>query len=218
MCATRRTTCLLVLVPALAALAACDTIGNPIDAMSAKRPSPDEFQVIARKELRRPPGLGTSTLPEPRPGAPSPLEPDPRGDAVAALTGNRVAASAPLASSISRGEAALLAAADAQSANPDIRTQIIAENVAYEESKPYEPPTIFELFAGEREYDPEDVVDAPAEALRLSEAGVPTPVDGRALERQAALEAEAAAEAQAVAEPEPVLPREPRFRPDIPLQ
>ncbi|MEM9145204.1 MAG: DUF3035 domain-containing protein [Pseudomonadota bacterium] len=215
MLATARPLRALVLLPALAALVACDTIGNPIDAMTSKRPSPDEFQVIARKELRRPPGLGSSTLPEPNPGAPSPLDPDPRGDAVAALTGQRVAASAPRASAVSRGEEALLAAADAQAANPEIRDQIIAENAEIAENKPYEPPTIFELLSGGPDYDPEDVVDPVAESRRLQESGVATPVDANALARQAELEAQTA---EATTEPAPETTiRQPRFRPSIPL-
>lgn len=210
----------LAALPVLAVLAACDTIGNPLDAMSNKKPSPDEFQVLARKELRRPPGLGSWTLPEPEPGAPSPLDPDPRGDAVAALTGQRVPASAPRASAISRGEVALLAAANAEAANPTIRTDIVAENRAIEENKPYEPPTIFELLGGGGPgYDPEDVIDPATEARRLQGGGVPTPVDPRALETEAAALAEGEAEAASAAALADQ-PRQPRFRtavPDDPL-
>lgn len=213
---TARTCRFLVLAPALFALIGCDTIGNPIDVMSSKKPSPDEFQVVARKELRRPPALGSSTLPEPTPGAPSPLDPDPQADAIAALTGQRVAASAPRATSISRGEAALLAAANAEAADPDIRSEIVAENAEIEDNKPYEPPTIFEVFSGGTAYDPEDVVDPNAESKRLQESGVPAPVNRTALAAEAA-QANATDAAAAEADAEASVPRQPRFRPSTPL-
>ncbi len=185
---TRPITTLAVLAAATA-LAGCDTVGNPLDALSSKKPSPDEFQVLTRRGLERPPGRGASTLPEPRPGVASPLDPDPQAEAIAALTG---AAPPPRATAISRGEAALLAAADAQAASSEIRTQIAVENREIEENKPYEAPTIFELLSGEETIDPETVIDPAAEARRLQESGVATPTSPRALaeeaERQAAAE------------------------------
>ncbi len=204
----------LAALAATAALAGCDTIGNPIEAITTKKPSPDEFQVIARRGLQLPPGLQSSTLPEPRPGAASPLDPDPQAEAIAALTG---AAPPPQATAISRGEAALLAAADAQAASPDIRTRIAAENREIEANEPYRPPTIFELFSGDDDIDPDTVIDPAAEARRLQESGVATPTSARALaeeaERRAAEEAEAAA---AEAPPEPGSIGTPRFFTSIP--
>ena len=54
----------------LLALSACGAIGNPLEALGARIPPPDEFQVIVRKPLVMP---ASATLPEPRPGVPSPL-------------------------------------------------------------------------------------------------------------------------------------------------
>ena len=211
---TRPCTALAALAALAAALAGCDTIGNPITALSSKKLAPDEFQVIVRRGLERPPGLDASTLPEPRPGAPSPLDPDPQADAIAALTG---AAPPPRATAISRGEEALLAAADAQAASPEIRALVAAETREIEENKPYRPPTIFELLSGREEIDPETVIDPAAESRRLQESGVPTPTSPRALAREAERQADEAEE-RAAAEPpaEPGSIGRPRFRDSIP--
>ena len=90
-------------------LAGCDTLGNPLDAISPKREGPDAFQVVARKELRMPPSTGPEALAMPRPGAPSPLEPDPHAEAAAALFGSGAAATAS-ADRMGRAEAALIEA------------------------------------------------------------------------------------------------------------
>ncbi|MGF1445704.1 MAG: DUF3035 domain-containing protein [Pikeienuella sp.] len=178
---------------AFIALAGCEAIGNPIEVMRGDRPTPDEFAVITRGELMMPPGLDTSSLPEPSPGLRSPLEPDPQAEAIAALTGREVAASTPRGVAVSRGEAALLAAANASAASPEIRAEIARENEALAEAQPYEPPTIFELFSGGGpDVDPDELIDPVAESQRLQEAGVPAPVDQGALQRQALLEAERA--------------------------
>jgi hypothetical protein len=157
---------------ALLALAGCDRIGSPFEVLAVKRPAPDEFQVIARDPLRMPASV---RLPEPRPGAPSPLDPNPGRDAAIALLG---APARPVAGGAGSGEQALLAAADASARNPEIRTILAAEESA--DSGEYEPPTIWELFGGSSgpEVDPEEVIDAAAEARRLQTEGVAAaPID-----------------------------------------
>ena len=89
-------------VALIAGMAGCETIGNPIDVINGDRPTPDEFQVLARKPLKMP---GTLDLPEPRLGEVSPLEPDPTTDAVVALLGVPTATASPQPSP---GEQALL--------------------------------------------------------------------------------------------------------------
>jgi hypothetical protein len=156
-------------VAALLALVGCDRIGNPLQVLSSKPPAPDEFQVITRKPLMMP---ATVALPEPRPGAPSPLEPDPNREAELALLGT---AAAPVATGTSRGEQALLSAADVAASNPDIRQTLAADEDGRNE--PYEPPTIFELF-GTAEAPVEDAIDPAAEARRLQAEGVAAaPID-----------------------------------------
>lgn len=179
------------------ALMGCDTIGNPIDALAKKKPAPDEFQVLARKELRMPPGSQSGAqLPVPQPGMPSPLEPDPEGDARAALAagaagtsgaagaanlpGDTATIGQPVAGTtrVSRGEAALLQAADAASASPNIRAQL-SEEIEAGDTSPYEPPTVAELlgFGPEDEVDPDLVLDPVRESQRLQTAGIRAPND-----------------------------------------
>lgn len=156
---------------ALLALGGCDRIGNPFVVLGSKPPAPDEFQVITRKPLRMP---ATAALPEPRPGAPSPLEPDPNRDAVVALLGSGAAPQAP---GRSRGEQALLSAADVAASNPEIRQTLAVEGERGNPNEPYEPPSIFEVF-GAYEAPPEDVIDPAEESRRLQREGVAAaPID-----------------------------------------
>jgi hypothetical protein len=154
---------------ALLALLGCDQIGNPFVVLGSKAPAPDEFQVLARKPLRMP---ASAALPEPRPGAPSPLDPDPNRDAVVALLGTNAA---PRATGVSGGERALLSAADVAASNPEIRQTLAEESDGSNE--PYEPPSVFELL-GAYEAPPEDVIDAGEESRRLQREGVAAaPID-----------------------------------------
>jgi hypothetical protein len=157
---------------ALLALIGCDQIGNPFVVLGNKPPAPDEFQVLARKPLRMP---ASAALPEPRPGAPSPLDPDPNRDAVVALLGTDAAPRATGVSGVSGGEQALLSAADVAASNPEIRQTLAEERDSRNE--PYEPPSIFELL-GAYEAPPEDVIDPGEESRRLQREGVAAaPVD-----------------------------------------
>ena len=155
----------------LTALAGCDTFGNPVDILSGKRITPDEFQVVARKPLRMP---GSLSLPEPRLGETSLLEPDPRTDAVVALLGGPVVAGG---AGGGAGERALLDAANASAEQTDIRAALRADEENPDSNQPYEAPTIFELF-GSTEQKPADAIDAGAESRRLQVQGIsPAPVD-----------------------------------------
>ncbi len=104
----------------LLALSAC---GNPLEALGAKIPPPDEFQVIATKPLVMP---ATAALPDPRPGAPSPLDPDPHREAVQALLGTS-ASPVESTSPPSAGEQILLSSANAAAASSEIRVQLEEE-------------------------------------------------------------------------------------------
>jgi hypothetical protein len=163
---------------ALLALPACGTFGNPLEALGAKIPPPDEFQVIARKPLVMP---ATASLPEPTPGAPSPLDPDPHRDALQALLGTR---GSPVVDSVppSAGEQVLLTSANAAAASGDIRVQLEEEKIAEEAKKPYEPPSIGELFGGKKgeKLDEKELLDPVAESQRLQREGNLTPVDPNA--------------------------------------
>ena len=163
----------------LLALSACGTIGNPLEALGASIPPPDEFQVIARKPLVMP---ASATLPEPRPGVPSPLEPDPHRDALSALFGT---SGSPVVSNIapSAGEQVLLSSANAAVASNEIRVQLEEDRIQEEAAKPYEPPSLGELFSGRKDekLDESEILDPVAESQRLQREGYLTPVDPNAV-------------------------------------
>lgn len=173
-----------VLAVAGIAVSGCETIGNPFEAIAKKKPAPDEFQVLARKPLQMP-GSGVSSLrapgalPTPEPGAVSPLEPTPKADAMAALGATPV-----LSTSVSRGEAALLQAADAASASSEIRVQLSQENAEREANAPYKPKPIWEVLGVSDDsgpyVDPAIVIDPVEESQRLQTAGLSTPSDPNA--------------------------------------
>jgi len=162
----------------LLALAACDRIGNPIEALGGRIPAPDEFQVVTHKPLMMP---LTAELPEPRPGAASPLDPDPHRDAQQALLGSSggqvLSAAAP-----SAGEQILLTSANASTASREIRVQLEQEKIAEKTNQPYKPPSLFELFGGTggEKLDESTLLNPEVEARRLQSEGQVTPVDPNA--------------------------------------
>jgi len=154
-------------------LSGCDSVGSPLDALSEKLPSPDEFQVIARKPLRMPPSLA---LAEPRLGERSPLEPTPNQDAIEALLGPAATQTRPAPNT--PGESALLAAANASAADSEIRELIEIERIEGEQSGEYEPPTLVELLSGIDTEDQRDAINPAAEARRLQIEGIAAaPID-----------------------------------------
>lgn len=170
---------------AIALLGACDRLGNPLEALGAPIPPPDEFQVTHNEPLVVP---KTYSLPEPTPGAPSPRAPRPEQEAMAALLGTDATAETVVgtAAEPSPGEQRLLAAANAASASGDIRMQLQEDKRRAAESKPYEPPTVAELLGlggDEKKIDETQVIDPEAEAERLRAEGIPVPVDPEAAAR-----------------------------------
>ena len=165
----------LILAAAMT-VASCDTIGNPLEVIGGKRSSPDEFAVLARKPLQMP---RTTSLPEPRLGERSALEPDPEADAVTALMGGPVSQSNEPASA---GEAALLSAANASQEQSEIRNVLALDEQSSESGGEYTPPSVFELFSDDGPSVPQgELIDPTAESQRLQVEGVaPTPVDPRA--------------------------------------
>lgn len=162
---------LLLCGVAVAALAGCDKVGSPLEALGGGAPPPDEFRVVTRKPLNMP---GSTSLPEPRLGEQSPLEHDPDADARTALTGSPVAASA---AGTSAGETALVTAAASSTGEAATGRALSAAEAEATRNKPYEAPTVLELLNLDGE-KAEDVLDPNAEARRLSTTGVsPTPVN-----------------------------------------
>lgn len=183
------------LLAAMGLLAACDRVGDPFEALGGSVPQPDEFQVIEYEPLVVP---ETYSLPEPRPGMPSPRAPQPQQQAARALLGpGAVPAVTETAAAPTPGEQELLASADASSASSDIRVQLQQDRQARPDG-PYEPPTLWELLGfdgGEEEIDETQVIDPEVEAARLQAQGVATPIDPDAAERAARAAAEEAEEA-----------------------
>jgi len=155
---------------ALLALSGCDSIGNPLEVLAAKRPAPDEFQVIARAPLRMP---VSASLPEPQLGSPSPLDPAPQRQAMAALLGQPALSAS---GQPSAGEQALLAAAEASGSNPEIRATL--ESDRRRQNETYEAPLFWELFSSKERVQHENMIDPRIEARRLQGEGVArAPVD-----------------------------------------
>lgn len=161
----------------VAALSGC-SVGSK-DALGLRAAPPDEFMVVERRPLMRPASM--VSLPLPRPGAPSPLEPDPQRDAQAALAGvappppdfatQSAAAQAPAAPQ-SAAEQALLAGTGP--ADPAIR-----ETLAQEVFVPERRFGLDTLFGVRIVQDPRDEarrVQPTPEAERLRAEGLPTPV------------------------------------------
>lgn len=161
----------------LLSVPACSRIGNPLEALGAKIPPPDEFQVMARKPLVMP---ATNSLPEPRPGEVSPLEPNAQSDAQMALLG--AGGSVPGTGAPSAGEQILLSSANTASASSEIRVQLEEEKIDEKENKPYEAPSLFATLGlqdGEP-LDEEQLLDPAVEARRLQSEGKVAPVDPNA--------------------------------------
>lgn len=173
--ATCRFTAIALMLAVGSTVASCDSIGNPLEAIAGSPSSPDEFAVLSRKPLQMPSSV---SLPEPRLGETSALEPDPSADAVAALLGTPTSRpSAPA----SAGEAALLSAANASQQQSEIRTTLALEAEGPKPGEKYVPPSLFDIFSDDDPELPEgEIIDPAAESQRLQAEGrAPTPVDPR---------------------------------------
>lgn len=163
----------LAVTTALLSVSACGVIGNPLDALTERPPVPDEFSVLSRKPLQMPSSVA---LPEPRLGERSALEPDPNTDAIVALLGSSAVSRV---QSASAGEGALLNAANAAAQQTEIRRILEAETRAAEDDKPYEAPSLFELFEDDGEkLDSAELINPASESRRLQTEGVAAaPID-----------------------------------------
>lgn len=156
-----------------AALGACSVGsqgggGSIAEQIGLTTPVPDEYAVVANRELQMP---ASKELPLPRPGAPSLVEVQPQQEARSALFTEAVGPSA----GPSAGEAALLSAAGADHADPSIRETVAAEQDEYVAQN-----TRFGLTSilgykvpGAEE---EETLDAEEEARRLAAEGHTTPI------------------------------------------
>ena len=80
-----RTIALMIGMAAATALGACSS-DPKLNNLKAGRSGPDEFSILPTRSLSMPPDL--AVLPAPTPGGANITDPNPQGDAVAALGGN----------------------------------------------------------------------------------------------------------------------------------
>jgi hypothetical protein len=156
---------------ALLALAACsvgsDGSGGLRQSLGLAAPPPDEFLVVSRRPLEAPPDF--NSLPQPRPGAPSRVDPDPEAEARAALLGEGGAGGAGGASA---SETAILSAAGAATLEPVDRAAIAA--AAPPPERRFGLDSFFGFEISQSGGDP-DRLDSREEAERLRAQGVQPP-------------------------------------------
>ncbi|TNF57591.1 MAG: DUF3035 domain-containing protein [Rhodobacteraceae bacterium] len=109
----------IAILVAILALAGCSNQG--LRDLRSNTGGPDEFMILPVKPLSEPPSF--SVLPEPTPGGANLVDPNPRGDAVAAL-GGRAEAIEPRG--VAASDAALVAQASRYGVQGDIR-QVLAQ-------------------------------------------------------------------------------------------
>lgn len=144
---------------ALFALGGCDTLREEL---GMNKQSPDEFRVVARAPLSLPPDY--NLLVTPNPGQPRPQEGTPTDQARTAVFGTQPQDQA--LSSGSSGEAALLNAAGAQNANPEIRQVVDQETQQINAESEY---FLDELIFWRDPVEPGVIVDPTKESQRIKE-------------------------------------------------
>jgi len=144
---------------ALLALGACDTLQEEL---GMTKQSPDEFRVVSRAPLSMPPDY--NTLVTPNPGEPRPQEGTPTDQARTAVFGTQQQGQPETAGST--GEAALLNAAGAQHADPQIRQVVDRETQQInDESSDFLDALIF----WQEQPEPGVLVDPTKESQRIKE-------------------------------------------------
>lgn len=124
---------------------------------------PDEFSVIPMQPLTLPDNLGA--LPPPTPGAGNRVDPNPTGDAIAALGGRPGAGVA--------GDAALLGAVGRNGVDPTIRADLAEADAQFRRNRARlglfnRGDRYFQAYAGQ-------ALDAYAELVRFRNLGVAVP-------------------------------------------
>lgn len=140
--------------------------GETRRALGYDKAPPDEFTVISRAPLSQPPDF---TMRPPTPGAPRPQEGSTRDQAKNILVPGSASVQNRLSGQFSnrtQGEQSLLAKANAQSADPEIRRKVNEENTALVEAdKSFTDKLLF----WQDKPPPGTVVDASKEQKRLQD-------------------------------------------------
>ncbi|MBB1492107.1 MULTISPECIES: DUF3035 domain-containing protein [unclassified Paracoccus (in: a-proteobacteria)] len=159
----------LLLTLSVLALAACAGDGRLMN-LTASDDGPEEFAIVPTRPLQMPPDL--AQLPAPTPGGANLTDPNPEGDAIAALGGNP----GHLAQQgIGAGDGALVAHAARAGVTQGIRQVTAAEDQAIRARRGRRP---LEVLAGtnvyHRAYEPQ-TLDSEAELERWRRTGVQVP-------------------------------------------
>ncbi|CAM3598273.1 DUF3035 domain-containing protein [Paracoccus nototheniae] len=163
-----RTRALTIGFAAALGLAACG--GEPrLNNIKAGQNGPDEFAILPTRSLAMPPDL--AVLPAPTPGGANITDPNPQGDAVAALGGNpdRLADRG-----IAAADQALVAHAGRVGTDPQIRETLAVSDAEWRARNGRRPlERVFGSSVYQRAYAPM-ALDAPTEQLRWQRAGAIT--------------------------------------------
>lgn len=162
-----RTSALVIGFAAAMGLSACG--GGPLNNIKAGQVGPDEFAILPTRALSMPPDL--AVLPAPTPGGANITDPNPQGDAVAALGGNP----ARLADQgIGAADQALVAHAGRAGTDPQIRQRLAQADADWRARNGRRPlERVFGTPVYQRAYAPM-ALDAAAEQQRWQRAGAIT--------------------------------------------
>lgn len=149
-------------------LAACGG-GSQLNNIKAGQSGPDEFAILPTRSLSMPPDL--AVLPAPTPGGANITDPNPQGDAVAALGGNpeRLADRG-----VAAADQALVAHAGRVGTDPQIREDLARADAEWRARNGRRPlERVFGTPVYQRAYAPM-ALDGPSEQLRWQRAGAIT--------------------------------------------
>lgn len=154
---------------AISLLSACGG-GKTLHDMRTSSGGPDDFSVLPTHALELPETL--SILPAPTPGGSNITDPNPTGDAIAALGGRPSVASA---GGIPAADSALVAQAGRYGTSPTIRADLAAIDANFRRRK--SRGNFFNFLSGDRYFRAyaSQSLDAYAELIRFRNAGVATP-------------------------------------------
>ena len=160
-----RTIALMIGMAAATALGACSS-DPKLNNLKAGRSGPDEFSILPTRSLSMPPDL--AVLPAPTPGGSNITDPNPQGDAVAALGGNPERLRD---QGIGAADQALVAQATRTGMDPTIRQTLATEDARWRSRN---GPRLLERVFGssvyQRAYAPM-ALDGVEEQLRWQKAG-----------------------------------------------
>jgi len=168
----------LLLTLSVLALAACAGDGRLMN-LTASDDGPEEFAILPTRPLQMPPDL--AQLPPPTPGGTNLTDPNPEGDAIAALGGNPDQLAQ---QGIGAADGALVAHASRAGVTPGVRQVVAAEDQQIRERRGRRP---LEALAGtnvyHRAYEPQ-TLDSEAEMERWRRTGVQVPTAPPSVDRR----------------------------------